>query len=55
MILSAVWGPEYTGETQYLRNIVNALRRKLEPDPARPACIVTEPAIGYRLRVPPDA
>jgi len=50
MILRAVWGPEYATETQYLRNIVLSLRRKLEADPARPAFILTEPVVGYRLR-----
>ncbi|MGD9892497.1 MAG: response regulator transcription factor [Dehalococcoidia bacterium] len=50
MILRAVWGPEYTAETQYLRNVVLGLRRKLEPDPAHPAFIVTEPGIGYRFQ-----
>lgn len=51
MILRAVWGPEYATETQYLRNVVLGLRRKLEPDPAHPAYIVTEPGIGYRFQV----
>lgn len=48
-ILREVWGPEYTGEAQYLRNVVLGLRRKLEADPARPRHIVTEPGIGYRF------
>jgi two-component system KDP operon response regulator KdpE len=48
-ILRAVWGPEYEGEIQYLRNVVLALRRKLEPDPSSPTLIVTEPGVGYRL------
>src|SRR5262249_42020518 len=34
MILREVWGPEYVGESQYLRNIITSLRRKLEEDPA---------------------
>jgi two-component system KDP operon response regulator KdpE len=50
LILRAVWGPEYAGETQYLRNVVLALRRKLEADPAHPVHIITEPGIGYRFR-----
>jgi two-component system KDP operon response regulator KdpE len=53
-ILREVWGPEYTRETQYLRNIINSLRRKIEPDPARPAYLVTEPGIGYRFRALQD-
>lgn len=52
LILRAVWGPEYTGETQYLRNVVLSLRRKLEADPANPVYILTEPGIGYRFRAP---
>jgi two-component system KDP operon response regulator KdpE len=50
MILRAVWGPEYASETQYLRNVVLGLRRKLESDSAHPAFIVTEPGIGYRFQ-----
>jgi two-component system KDP operon response regulator KdpE len=52
-ILREVWGPEYTSETQYLRNIIAALRRKLEADPAQPAYLVTEPGAGYRFRALP--
>jgi two-component system KDP operon response regulator KdpE len=53
-ILRTVWGPEYVSETQYLRNIILSLRRKLEPNPARPVFILTETGIGYRFRVPLD-
>ncbi len=49
MILRAVWGPEYSGESQYLRVYIPQLRRKLEADPARPRFIVTEPGVGYRF------
>ncbi len=48
-LLQAVWGPEYGSETEYLRTFVKQLRRKLEPDPARPRRILTEPGVGYRL------
>jgi two-component system KDP operon response regulator KdpE len=48
-MLADVWGPEYNGETQYLRVFVNRLRRKIEDDPAHPRMIVTEPGVGYRL------
>ncbi len=55
LILRAVWGPEYGGETQYLRNVVLSLRRKLETDPAQPRFILTEPGVGYRFTTGADA
>jgi len=50
-LLQEVWGPGYEKETHYLRVYVAQLRRKLEPDPARPAHIITEAGLGYRLQV----
>ncbi len=50
-LLQTVWGPEYGGETEYLRTFVKQLRRKLESDPAHPRFIKTEPGVGYRLVV----
>ncbi len=47
-ILQEVWGPEYGGETQYLRVYASQLRKKLG-DEAANARIVTEPGVGYRL------
>jgi two-component system KDP operon response regulator KdpE len=44
-----VWGPQYTAETNYLRVHIANLRRKLEPDPAHPRHLITEPGVGYRL------
>lgn len=49
LLLKEVWGPEYDGETQYLRVFINRLRRKIEADPAHPRYILTEPGVGYRL------
>ncbi len=49
-ILQAVWGPDYGGELEYLRVFVNRLRKKIEPDPAAPRYIVTEPWTGYRFQ-----
>ena len=46
-LLQEVWGPSYTTETGYLRVYAAQLRRKLEPDPARPRHIITEPGMGY--------
>jgi two-component system KDP operon response regulator KdpE len=48
-LLSEVWGPNQTDQAQYLRVYVAQLRRKLEPDPARPRLLQTEPGVGYRL------
>jgi two-component system KDP operon response regulator KdpE len=48
-ILREVWGPAYQRESSYLHVFVSQLRRKLEPDPARPRYILTEPGAGYRL------
>ena len=51
-ILRAVWGPAYREESNYLHVYVSHLRRKIEPDPARPRYILTEPGVGYRLVAP---
>jgi two-component system KDP operon response regulator KdpE len=48
-LLREVWGPAYESETNYLRVHLANLRRKLEPDPARPRYLITEPGIGYRF------
>ncbi|HEY0119644.1 MAG TPA: response regulator [Cellulomonas sp.] len=48
-LLREVWGPAYDEQTNYLRVYVAQLRRKLEPTPARPRYLVTEPGIGYRF------
>jgi len=48
-ILREVWGRAYDAESHYLHVYVSQLRRKLEPDPARPRYILTEPGAGYRL------
>lgn len=50
-LLRTIWGPEYEGETHYLRVYIAQLRRKIEPDPTRPRYILTEPGVGYRLAV----
>jgi two-component system KDP operon response regulator KdpE len=44
-----VWGPGHVGDTRSLRAYVKMLREKLEPDPARPRWLLTEPGVGYRL------
>jgi len=52
-VLRQVWGQGYENEMHLLRVNISNLRRKLEPDPARPRYILTEPGVGYRLRVSP--
>lgn len=49
-LLRQAWGPGYDDELHMLRVNISNLRRKIEPDPARPRYIVTEPGVGYRLR-----
>jgi two-component system, OmpR family, KDP operon response regulator KdpE len=51
-LLQAVWGPEYGGELEYLRVFVNQLRKKIEPKPAKPKYLLTEPWVGYRFCLP---
>ncbi|MGH9679306.1 MAG: winged helix-turn-helix domain-containing protein, partial [Candidatus Acidiferrales bacterium] len=48
-LLQAVWGPDYGNETEYLRVFINQLRKKIEPDPAHPKYIHTDPWVGYRF------
>ncbi len=48
-LLQQVWGPGYTTETNYLRVHLANLRRKLEPEPAHPRHLITEPGMGYRF------
>ncbi|MET3527510.1 winged helix-turn-helix domain-containing protein [Phenylobacterium koreense] len=47
-LLTAVWGPAHEHDVQYLRVFVGQLRQKIEPDPAQPTLILTEPGVGYR-------
>ena len=49
-LLTAVWGPGYEKNTNYLRFHMAKLRRKLEEDPSRPVYLLTEPGMGYRYQ-----
>jgi two-component system KDP operon response regulator KdpE len=49
-LLQQVWGPAYQRETDYLRQYMKHLRRKLEDHPARPRHLITEPGMGYRFQ-----
>jgi two-component system, OmpR family, KDP operon response regulator KdpE len=53
-LLTEVWGPGYASATGNLRLYMAQLRRKLEPDPARPRWLITEPGMGYRYQPDPD-
>lgn len=48
-LLRLVWGPGHDGDVAYLRVYMGQLRQKLEPEPAQPRWLVTEPGVGYRL------
>ena len=50
-LLRQVWGTAYDSEMHLLRVNISNLRRKIEPDLTRPKYIVTEPGVGYRLKV----
>ncbi len=54
-ILKEVWGAAHIEDMQYLRVYVSQLREKIEPDPASPSYIVTEPGIGYRMETIAEA
>jgi two-component system KDP operon response regulator KdpE len=53
-LLQAVWGPDYGNEVVYLRVFINQLRKKIEPEPAKPRYILTEPCVGYQFHVPAE-
>jgi two-component system, OmpR family, KDP operon response regulator KdpE len=50
-LLQEVWGPQYKKETNYLRVYLAQIRKKLEPDPARPRYFLTEARMGYRFQL----
>jgi len=54
-LLQSVWGPDYGDETEYLRVVINQLRKKIEADPAHPRYILTEPWVGYRFEAGQNA
>lgn len=51
-LLQAIWGPDYGDEVEYLRVFINHLRKKIEPHPAKPRYLLTEPWVGYRFLLP---
>jgi two-component system, OmpR family, KDP operon response regulator KdpE len=51
-ILREIWGPAYREESNYVHVYISHLRRKIEPDPARPRYLLNQPGVGYRLAAP---
>lgn len=54
-ILTAIWGGNFTEQTEYLRVFVGQLRKKVEIDPSQPKYIRTEPWVGYRFLTQPES
>jgi two-component system KDP operon response regulator KdpE len=54
LLLQRVWGPQYSDAIDYVKGVIRRLRVKLEPDPAHPQYIITEPHLGYRLNASPE-
>ncbi len=54
-LLQAVWGPDYGDQVDYLRVVVNQLRKKIEAKPSAPVYLLTEPWVGYRLHLPAES
>ncbi len=52
-LLKEIWGSEQVSDSGYLRLYMSQLRKKLEPDPAHPAHLITEQGMGYRLVLEP--
>jgi two-component system KDP operon response regulator KdpE len=48
-MLKAIWGPHAIDQPEHLRVLIGSLRKKIEPDPANPRYILTEPWVGYRF------
>jgi two-component system KDP operon response regulator KdpE len=48
-VLQAVWGGQYGAESDYVWTFAQRIRRKIEPDRARPRYLLTEPGVGYRM------
>ena len=53
-ILKAIWGPNSVNQPEHLWVLVAQLRKKLEPDPAHPRYLLSEPWVGYRFAAEPD-
>lgn len=54
VILKTIWGPHAVDQPEHVRVLMGQLRKKLEPEPARPRYLVTEPWVGYRFSADDD-
>ena len=54
-ILKAIWGPNAVDQPEHLWVLVAQLRKKIEPDPAHPRYLLSEPWVGYRLAAEDDS
>ena len=54
-ILKVIWGPHGVDQPEHLRVLMGQLRKKIEPDPAHPRYLLTEPWVGYRFADEPEA
>jgi two-component system KDP operon response regulator KdpE len=54
-LLREVWGPAFQEESNYLHVHLSHLRRKIEPDPARPRYLLNQAGVGYRIVDPAEA
>ena len=50
-LLREVWGPGHSKRSHYLRVYMGNIRQKLEEKPAPPRYVITEPGVGYRLKI----
>ena len=53
-LLAEIWGPNAVDRVHYLRIYMKRLRFKIEPSPAQPRYLLTEPGVGYRLSLEPE-
>ena len=53
-ILKAIWGSHGNEKPEHLRVLMGQLRKKIEPEPAKPRYLLTEPWVGYRFAEEPD-
>jgi two-component system KDP operon response regulator KdpE len=53
-ILNGIWGTHGIHQPEHLRVLMGQLRKKIEPDPANPRYLLTEPWVGYRFAEEPD-